>query len=107
MTDKVIPPEGDQAPIECGTFDSWDDAFAKIEQLIVSDQPEFIASVSEAEFQSGNWFASPINSAPPAILKKMLASLYPADKIRILLSEIIIEDEEGENRRVKQVVAVY
>lgn len=102
MTDRIESPEENQEPIECGTFESWADAVKTIEKLVKSDQPEFIAPVSEEEFKNGNYFASSINAVPPAILKDMLESLYPAQKIKVSLQELNIG-----GRRVKQIIAVY
>jgi hypothetical protein len=100
MVDKMASRENEK--IECGTFNSWEEAFEKIQKLLISDKPEFISPVSEQEFASGKWFASPINTAPLEILKAMVSSIYPTDNIRLILDELNVQ-----GRPKKQIIAVY
>ena len=100
MVDTIKSPENER--IECGTFNSWEEAFTKIMELRTSDNPEFIAPVSEQEFTNGRWFSTPINAAPPQILKQMLSSLYPADHIKLILDELNVQGKPS-----KQIIAIY
>jgi hypothetical protein len=93
---------GNSERIECGTYGSWADAFGKITALVQSDKPEYIAAVSEEEFATGVWYASPLNAAPLPIIQGMITQIYPTDSIRILLDEITVA-----GRTVNQIIAVY
>lgn len=85
----------ESSAIDCGVFDSWGAALKKAEELIISDQPQIIATISLAEYKRGQWWGMSLDqpdlgSDATALLnqlKDICPFMYPAAKIHVLLIE--------------------